>query len=163
MDIASNPVLFHVGDSPWTLGGVCLALAAVVFVAWLVLLPIVAQRFGDVSRMTSDEAATLAMVGYETSYVKPEPLVHGPAVGKQWSVTFTIGDLRTAWQARRYGIFLGLPAFGVMFFVAVAFAGLGLAAFVHGMVIFAITGGFSLLCTAIVLFMMWAAVYTKLE
>jgi hypothetical protein len=163
MDIASNPVLFHVGDSPWTLGGVSLAIAGVLLVAWVVLLPIVAHRFGEVSRMTSDEAATLAMVGYETSYVKPEAIVHGPAVGKQWSLEITIGGLRTAWQTRKYGIFVGLPAFYVMLVAAVAFAGLACAAFNHQKMIFVVLCWCVAVFPIIMLFMMWAAVYTKLE
>jgi hypothetical protein len=52
MDIASNPVILHVGDSPWTLSGVCLAAAALTLVVWIILLPIVARRFGDVRRLT---------------------------------------------------------------------------------------------------------------
>jgi hypothetical protein len=163
MDMSSNPVILHIGDSPWTRGGVCLAIAAVMFVAWIILLPIVARRFGEISRLTSDEAATLSMVGYETSYVKPEAIVHGPAAGKQWQVEITIGDLRAAWRARQYGIFVGLPAFSLLFSVATALAGLGWAAFVHATMIFGILGGFSALVTTIMLFMMWAAVYTKLE
>jgi hypothetical protein len=163
MDIASNPVILYVGDSPWTLGGVCLAIAGVMFVSWIILLPIVAHRFGEVSRLTSDEAATLSMVGYETSYVKPEASVHGPAVGKQWQLEITIGALRAAWQAHDYGAFVGLPAFYIFGLVAIALSGLGVSAFVHAKIVFGIVGGFSALLTTMMLFMMWAAVHTKLE
>lgn len=167
IDISSNPVILHVGDSQWTLGGISLATGAVMLVAWIILLPIVARRFGEISRLTSEEAATLAMVGHETSYVRPEAIVHGLAAGKQWQVTVTIGDLRAAWQARRYSIFCGASGVFSHGFGGGRVGRPGLCcARPRGDNLRdsrRLLGGFSALMSAMMLFMMWAAVYTKLE
>jgi hypothetical protein len=162
MQMPKNAVLFQVGDSAWTLGAVCLITAAVLLVVWIALLPRVARQFGEVRRLTSEEAATLSLVGHQTSYVKPRPIVHGPAVGKEWAYSFTIGDLREAWRQRHYLIFFGLPAHAATFGLSFAVAGFGIALLTQAPP-FLLLSGAPLPIIGIYLFMMWAAIYTKLE
>jgi hypothetical protein len=162
MESPPNPVLIHVGTSAWTLGGICVLLGCVVFLAWLVLLPSMARRFGRVERMSSDEAASFAFSGTRTDYVKPEPIVHGPAVGKEWQVSLTIGDLRSAWQRKDYRYFYGYSLYCMLVTDGMGLAMFGYSLVAHVWVIMAFPA-FCMLFRLIIAFMMWAAIYTKLE
>jgi hypothetical protein len=161
----ANPILFHIGKSPWTLGGVCTALGIIMVLVWIALLPFVIRRLKiQARRLNAQEAATLAMTGHETDYVKPEAAVHGPAAGLEWQFECSIGELRAAWQQRRYGFFFGVPAFGGVLLVAIAmiFEGGAIRATSSLAVLLWVFSPFALIL-GIYAFMMWAAVYTKLE
>jgi amino acid transporter len=157
-----NPALFQFAGSTWTLAGVCMVSAVVIFVLWLALLPMLTRRVGTSRRMSREEAAARSFAGVNKDFVKPEPFISGPAAGKEWEITFTIGDLREAWQNRQYAYFFGVPGYlallGLAFIIGMTGAMLYLRTWLMLVGI-----GFVLLILGIYLFMMWAAVYTKLE
>jgi hypothetical protein len=162
VNLPANPVLFQLGTSAWTLGGLCVLVACVIFLLWLVLLPSMARRFGQIQSMSSEEAASYAFTGRQTDYVKPEPIVHGPAVGKEWQVSLSIGDLRSAWQRNDRRYFYGYSLYCMLITDSFGLAGFGLA-FSTRIWPFLIFSGLALLVRSVNIFMMWAAVYTKLE
>lgn len=160
-----NPILFYSGDSPWTLGGVLIVCAAGLAFTWVAAMPFVLRKLNiQGHRLDSQEAATLAMTGREPGYVKPQAIVHGPAAGMEWSFSFTIGDLRQAWHSRRYRYFFGLPFYSSLFPFAFCVASVGFFALrSDAFVVMCVVVGFCGLIILMIVFMMWAAVYTKLE
>lgn len=157
-----NFVLTHVRGEPWALGAVCLAVAGVLFVAWLARLPGMARRIGTVRRMTTEEAAKLSMVGITPSYDAPRPIVWGPAAGKEWRVDLSIGDFRSLWRRGDRGMFFGAATFLAMLPLAVAVAGFGVALLLRSG-LFLTFSGVGALLIVVLLIMMWPAVYTRLE
>jgi hypothetical protein len=158
-----NEVILRVGGEPWTIGAVCLVVALVCFVVWIALLPSMARRMGSVRQMSSAEAARFTYAGTDTSYVKPRPQLAGPAAGRQWSVNMSIGDLRTAWRQKHYGLFFGAPLYVCLLPVAFALGGLALAFFMERTMPGLLFSVLPVLLVAMNGFMMWAAVFTRLE
>ena len=156
-----NFVLFHLRGEPWTLGGVCLVVSGVLVFAWACLLPYLASRYGTVRRMTTEEANRRMFIGSDTTYLTGE-VVAGPAVGKKWELEFTIGDLRRMRERGQHALWILLPAYMGLVLTGVFLFGLGLALVTREWMILSFSGG-ALLIGAIVAFMMWASVYTKLE
>jgi hypothetical protein len=161
----ANPVLFHIGKSPWTLGGVCIFVGIIMILLWAGLLPFVIRKLnGKARRLDAQEAATLAMTGHETEYAKPQAAVHGPSAGLAWHFECSIGDLREAWQQGRYGFFFGVPAFGGALLLAITliFEGGAIRASSRPLVLILLSSPAAII-VGIYAFMMWAAVYTNLE
>ncbi|MET0388327.1 MAG: hypothetical protein ABW321_20310 [Polyangiales bacterium] len=160
----ANPVLFELSGSAWTLGGVLIVLSLVGIVVWACTVPLMTRRIGGYTRkLDADEAASLALSGHEQGAVRPEVIAHGPAVGAEARFEFSIGDLRKAWQEKRYGYYFGVPAYWSTFMLCIALLGTG-AALVKNMtdialIVLGIVGFFE----SFVIFAMWAAVFTKLE
>lgn len=155
-----NRVLFHIGAEPWTLGGVYMVLGFALLVIGGSLMALLLVRYGETRRLEGREASRVAFnadrLGGE---LRP---IHGPAVGVERRMNFTIGDLRRARQAGDYVMFWGAPAlmmtwsagFGFLCLAAVVFTNTPalLVSFI------AIVPLFLIAC-----FMPWAAVHTQLE
>ena len=156
-----NLVVFHVRGVPWTLGGVCVAISGVLVLAWACLMPYVANRYGTVKRMTTEQAQRRVFIGTEPTYLTGK-VVAGPAAGKTWEVSLTIGGLRNLRERGEHGLWILLPAYAGLVLTGVFAFGLGLALLtrVWGFLGFS---GMALLMGALVAFMMWASVYTQLE
>jgi hypothetical protein len=158
-----NPVLFYVNGEPWRLAGVSLVTGAAMFVVWLALLAVMVRKYGQTRTLSAEEAAQVAIHPNEPSYVDRTIALRGPARGAEAQVSYSIGTLRAAWNTRDYWKFFGLPAF--MFLCHVAFS-----LFIYG-VGAAMQDWVPLVASSVVLvpmfvingFMMWAAIYTKLE
>ena len=158
-----NIVLFHIRGSPWTLGGVCLVIAAVLLVAWICLLPSMIARTGTVRRMSTEEAQRRSVLGRPPQHDAGARVIGaGPAAGVQWSYSLTIGSLRTMRQHGDYFMFYALPAYAAMLARATMFGGVGFALLTRAW-LFLVFTGFALLFNLLLLFMMWASVNTQLE
>lgn len=155
-----NRVLLDIGGKPWTLGAACMVLALALLVIGGGLLAVLLVRFGETRRLEGREASRVAFnadrLGGE---VRP---IHGPAIGVERSMSFTIGDLRRARQAGDKLVFWGVPALMTTLSAGFGFLVLGGAvlarvpALLSGLIV--VVPLFLLGC-----FMPWAAVYTKLE
>lgn len=157
-----NFVLFHVRGSAWTLGGTSVALAVMLFVIWISCLPLVVSRYGSSRRMSTSEAQRRSVVGLAPSYDAAKVLVAGPAAGKEWSFTLTIGGLREMRQRGDHFAFYFLPSYAIAFPSAFVVGGFGLALLTRERAVLLLSGG-ALVLILILLFMMWAAVYTDLQ
>jgi hypothetical protein len=163
MDIPNNPILFYHGDSAWTLGGVLVASGAAIGISAVALMPVVLYRLHvEGRRLSSQQAATLAMTGHQTDYVKPEAAVHGAAAGVEWHFEMTIGDLRQAWHARRYGHFFFLPWYWSTWFLGPSISCAGGFLLERDWALLFVSSILGLVA-ALGMFMQWAAIYTKLE
>jgi hypothetical protein len=154
-----NQVLFRIGGESWTLAGVCLTLAGLLFVSSLALLLLLLARYGHKRRLAGREASQVAFNAGDRHEVGS---IHGPAVGAEAQLSVSIGDLRRAHRSGDRLMFWGMPAmlmgwsaaFGLGSFALALWMGewmplLGLIVLVP---MFLIAG-----------FMPWAALHTKLE
>jgi hypothetical protein len=154
-----NRVLFQMGAEPWTLATVCLALGLGLLVTHGVLLTLLLVHHGRVRRLNGREASRVA---FNTGKTGELSTIHGPAVGVEVRVSFTIGDLRRARQAGDRLVFYGAPA--MLMTGSAAFA-LLLLAFALAISDYVMLVGYVVLVPMFLIacFMPWAAVYTKLE
>jgi hypothetical protein len=156
-----NRVLFLIGGKPWTLGASSAVLGLALLLIGGGLLALLLVRYGETRRLEGREASRVAFnadrLGGE---LRP---IHGPAVGVESRVNFTIGDLRRARQTGDYVMFWGVPALMMTWSGGFGFLCLAGAVWARAPVLLAglivvvpmfLMGGF---------FMPWAAVYTKLE
>jgi hypothetical protein len=155
-----NRVLFHIGAEPWTLGACSMVLGLTLLVIGGGLLTLLLVRYGETRRLEGREASRVAFnsdrLGGE---LRP---IHGPAIGVESRVSFTIGDLRRARQAGDYVMFWGAPAFMMTWSGGFGFLCLAGAVLTNTPVLLvsfiAIVPMFLIAC-----FMPWAAVHTQLE
>jgi hypothetical protein len=155
-----NKVLFHIGAKPWTLGGVYMVVGLALLAIAGGLLAVLLVRHGETRRLEGREASRVAFnadrLGGE---LRP---IHGPAVGVEVRVSFTIGDLRRARQVGDYLVFWGMPAFMTAWSAGFGFLCLGGAVLTNTPVLLV---GFIVLVPMFLIacFMPWAAVHTQLE
>lgn len=156
-------IVFTIDGEPWKLTHVCWVSALVLFVLCGVMMTLLLRRFATGRILSQPEAARVAMHPAETSYVDQTLAASGPAMGKEWRVSMSIGDFRRAWHQRDYFAFLvppsvtflGCSSFGVLMF--------GMSVHVKSWGPF---GAASLGLVPLILinfFMLWAAIYTKLD
>lgn len=162
-DMLKNVVLFTINGEPWRLLGVSFAASGILTVLWLSMLTVLLWRHGKSRSLSASEAARVAMHPAESSYVDETVTTHGPAMGKEWEVSMSIGDLRQAWRERDYFRFFGLPVTNLT--AVAAFGTFTFAASVSTKSWIPFGGTCIILVpmALIFLFMPWAAVYTKLE
>jgi hypothetical protein len=156
-----NFVVFHLQGEPWTFGAVCLVISGLLVVVWACLMPYMANRHGTVRRMTTEEAQRRVFIGTDSTYLTGE-VVAGPAAGKKWEVTFTIGSLRNMRERGDHALWFLLPAYVALVLAGVFAFGLGLALLTRDGWFLGFSG-MALLIGAVIAFMMWASVYTQLE
>ncbi len=161
----NNPVMLHIDGEPWTLGALCLIAAPVVFVLSIFLVVFTAKRWGTTRALSASEAAQVAMNPAEPSYVDRQVPIHGPAMGREWRVDYSASDLREAWRARDYAKFFGLPAMSLLGVSAGELLCFGIYLLGGQKAwMFWLLPNFVLTPIALApLFLMWAAIYTKLE
>jgi hypothetical protein len=159
-----NPILFRQGDSVWTLGGLMVALGIGLMLLFLALMPFVLRAIKVPKRiMTGAEAALGAMAAADFNDTKVDLIAHGPAIGVEWRFGCSIGDLRRAWHERRYGYFYGLPLYFSLWTTGAGVVLVGSTLIYHTWM-FVLAGGIPVMSMQLAaVFMMWAAVYTKLE
>jgi hypothetical protein len=155
-----NRVLFDIGGKPWTLGGVCMVLALALLVIGGSLFAVLLVRHGETRRLEGREASRVAFnadrLGGE---LRP---IHGPAIGVERRMSFTIGDLRRARQAGDNLVFWGVPALMTTLSAGFGFLVLGGAVLARAP---ALLSGLIVLVPMFLIgcFMPWAAVHTQLE
>jgi hypothetical protein len=155
-------VVFTIHGSAWHLTAVCFVTSAVLFVVWLVLLIRLLHYKGTSRWLSSEEAGQVAVYG-SVSTTHRTMLVSGPAVGKEWNLSLSIGDLREAWHKRDYWTFFGMPAFFLLVFLAFELCFFGAALGLRSWVPLVAVSALIVPMMLIFLFMMWAAIYTKLN
>jgi Flp pilus assembly protein TadB len=158
--MVENRVLFDIGGKPWTLGGVYMVLALALLVIGGSLFAVLLVRHGETRRLEGREASRVAFnadrLGGE---LRP---IHGPAIGVERRMSFTIGDLRRARQAGDNLVFWGVPAFMTTLSAGFGCLCLGGAVLTNTPVFLV---GFIVLVPMFLIacFMPWAAVHTQLE
>jgi hypothetical protein len=128
-----------------------------------VMLTVVLRRYSTGRALSEREAARVAMHPAETSYVDRTVAAHAPAMGKEWRVSMSIGDLRRAWHAKDYFAFLGLPSTVFLLCAATTLLLLGVSVAAKTWLIIGAASVVLVPIMAAGIFMLWAAVYTKLE
>jgi hypothetical protein len=156
-----NRVLFLIGAKPWTLVASSAVLGLALFLIAGCLLALLLVRHGETRRLEGREASRVAFnadrLGGE---LRP---IHGPAIGVESRVSFSIGDLRRARQAGDYVVFWGAPGMLITGSAGAGFLCLAGAVLIRTPAIFLATLIVLLPMFLIGCFMPWAAVYTKLE
>jgi hypothetical protein len=155
-----NRVLFHIGAEPWTLVAVCTVLGLTLFVIGGSLMALLLVRYGETRRLEGREASRVAFNADRIGELRP---IHGPAIGVERRMSFTIGDLRRARAAGDNLVFWGVPAWMTTLSAGIGFLCLAGAVLIRTPALFfacliALVPMFLIAC-----FMPWAAVYTQLE
>ncbi|MDB4985890.1 MAG: hypothetical protein JWN04_1068 [Myxococcaceae bacterium] len=158
-----NEILFTFLGDPWRLSGVCLVAAGLIFAAGATSMTMLIRRHGRSRLLSRAEAARVAMHAGETSYVDGAVALGGPAVGKEWRYSCSIGDLRKAWHAKNYKKFFGVPATFIALWSGADLAFFALTVHERHWSLFAVASAGLVPMIALMLFSMWAAIYTRLE
>jgi hypothetical protein len=154
-----NKVIFHIGAEPWTLVAVCTVLGLTLFAIGGSLMALLLVRYGKTRRLEGLEASRVAFNADRIGELRP---IHGPAIGVERRMSFTIGDLRRARAAGDNLMFWGVPAWMTTLYSGIGFLCVAGAVFTNEPVmlvsLIVIVPLFLIGC-----FMPWAAVYTQLE
>ena len=161
----TNYVVLYIGGEPWTLAGVCFFGGIATLVVWVVLIFLLTRRWGRMRALSTDEAARVAINAGDQSYVDRAVPIHGPARGVEAKVQYSASTLREAWHAKDYERFFGLPAMGLM--GVFAFELIWFSCYLAGgPKMWPVVIAVNVILVPIALgnlFLMWAALFTKLE
>lgn len=158
-----NDIVLHVNGEPWTVAGL-ISLAGALTLGFAVIAGVViVWLWGTSRRLSASEAARVATHPAESSYVDRALVAHGPAAGREWGVSISIGDLRHAWHSGDYFKFCFVPLAQILLWGGISLLLFGLTVGLQTWLPFGTVGVLSVPLTFLPLFMMWAAVNTKLN
>jgi hypothetical protein len=160
-----NPVVFQFHGEPWRLVSVCLLSSLVLFVFWLYWLFRMLRLYGQGQKLSAAEASRVGSHPADAAYSTntSDNVVRGAAVGKEWNLEYSIETLREAWQAKDYEKFVSLPLLHVLAVSAFGLCFFGIGVGARTWLLFGVTSPLLLLIGGVPVFMMWAAVFTKLK
>lgn len=157
-----NRVLFEIGASAWRISDFCWACGGGLVLGFL-LLTVVLWRYGKSRRLSRKEAASVAMHAGEVSEVDRAVTYAGPAAGKEWEVSMSIGDLREAYHDQDWFRFLGLGSAVLTIHVAAGMLIWGFGELTGSKLVAGMGVGWALMFLGVCAFMWWAAIYTDLK
>jgi len=157
-----NRVLFEVGGSVWRISDFCWACGGGLVLGFLLGF-VVLRRYGKSRRLSREEAASVAMHAGEVSEVDRAVTYTGPAAGKEWEVSMSIGDMRKAYRDQDWFRFLGLGSVILITHVSAGMLIWCLGELTGSKLIAGMGVGWALMFLGVCSFMWWAAIYTDLK